>query len=285
MQPFAAGDQDAHIGAFCQQFCHQRHSGRRRGEQLLEIVQEQQNLLTAQAPDQAVPRRLSRAIMHAQPGQHGGRDQGRITDRRQRHETGAVAVERLELCADCQRQPRLSHSGRSDQGQQASAAPQQARTELLDLPVTSQDLRRRLGHAGPLGFLFPRAERLTLAPEIQRGRRTFAASQGSQLDQLGRQARFVLQAQRGEIVLDHRLHVWQALVTLQGTDQRAAIADGGREVVLRHAGALAQPFQEVAKGCCRYVRLFVHQAVSSHRTQYRHICIIIADEQSSYKSM
>ena len=157
--------------------------------------------------------------MHPQGRQQGGSDQRRIAHRRQRHETGAIPVERWQLCAHRLRQARLAHPRRSDQGQQAAVVPQQAIAELADLLVAAKDIGGWDGKTVCLFFPFLCDHRVALTLDGKGGRRSFAACHGSQLDKLGGQERLFLQAQRREIGLDHHLDVGQTVVALQCPDQ------------------------------------------------------------------
>ncbi len=171
--------------------------------------------------------------------------------------------------------------------------PQQAIAEVADLLVAPEDFRRWDGKTVRLFFPCLCDHRVALTLEGKGGRRSFAACQGSRLYKLGRQERLFLQAQRGEIGLDHHLDVGQTIVALQCPDQRAAVADGCRQIVLRHAGAFAQALQEIAEGRCRDTGAFIHQIGSLPISQVQgHIGLpshsltqhIVADKSEFHKS-
>jgi len=59
-----------------------------------------------------------------------------------------------------------------------------------------------------------------------------------------------LQRQRWRKALSHDRHIGQAVALFQAADHGDAVADGGGEVTLRHAGTAAHLAQEIAKiGC------------------------------------
>ncbi len=75
--------------------------------------------------------------------------------------------------------------------------PQEPVAEVGDLLVTPQDFRRRDGKTIRLCFPILCSHDMALMRESQGGRGAFAACRRSQLYELGRQERLILQAQRG----------------------------------------------------------------------------------------
>ena len=92
----------------------------------------------------------------------------------------------------------------------------------LVLHAAPQDSGGRDGNAVRALLPFRLLHDMTLTHEGIRGRRPFAAGLGRQLYELRAEVRLFLQAQRGEISLDHRLYIGQTAVGLQRRDQRAA---------------------------------------------------------------
>ncbi len=121
-QPGAAGDQRLEAGAGAQQIgqvC-------ARGENLLEVVQDQQHLAVAQRGLQGRQRWLTARVAQAECGGDGGHDQIGIGDGRQPHQAHPVGERIRHRRADGQGEARLANTAGTGQRHQAyGVAPQQ----------------------------------------------------------------------------------------------------------------------------------------------------------------
>ena len=114
----------------------------RRGAELLEVVEDEQDAPAGEVIDESIDRRSSAAIRQAQHLGDRRRHERRIRDGLERDEPDAV---RKGFCAprgELEAEPRLAGAARSGQGQEASPAEQRSGLVELLLPA---DKSRELG--------------------------------------------------------------------------------------------------------------------------------------------
>ena len=131
MQGGAAGRQHLQRGATCEQRGDQRAH---RGDELLTVVEDEQDLRGPELHDDAVDELRIAARHHPQGRGHDGRKHQGVADLRQIHEAGSLGELPRDLPGNGQRQPRLAHPAGAGQGQQGHGLIEQEGT------------RRRLFH-------------------------------------------------------------------------------------------------------------------------------------------
>ncbi len=139
-----------------------RREARRLGQQLLEVVEDQQDLLVRQVLRHGVQRHTVRGQGQAQRLRNGRGDDRGIADGRQGHEVHAVGELLARLGRDLQAEPGLADSARSRQGQEPRALQQlsrlgdhlepadeagQLRREVVGCAVERAQRRKRRRHA------------------------------------------------------------------------------------------------------------------------------------------
>ena len=139
----AAADQDPQRARLLQQPRHDRGAG----QQVLEVVQDDQELPLAQLADQVLHQGPVPGVL--QPDALGDRrgHQSRIPDGRQRHEVNAVRVVAGHLRGQGDAQPGLAAAARPGQRDQVAALEQPFRLRQLAFPA--DEAGQRLGQADP----------------------------------------------------------------------------------------------------------------------------------------
>ena len=161
----AAADQDAQRTGLPQQPGH----GRGAGQQVLEVVQDEQDLPVVQLADQVIHQRPVPGVLQPEALGDRRRHQPRIPDGRQRHEVDAVRVVTRHLGGQRDAQPGLAAAARPGQRDQIAACEQPSGQRQLAFPAdeagqrpgqaTARDvrhsrppsaaLRQRLARGGP----------------------------------------------------------------------------------------------------------------------------------------
>ena len=118
----AAGGQDLQRGTLGQQRGHQLPD---RGQQVLAVVEQQQELRRAQVGDDGVGDRLIDAGRDAQRGRDGRAHEARIGERREIDKDHAIGKLRGHVAGDGQGQPRLPDAAGTRQGQQRNGVLEQ----------------------------------------------------------------------------------------------------------------------------------------------------------------
>ena len=83
------------------------------------VVEDQQDLPTAQKLKQGVEQGSTRLLVHAQDLRHGSRDEGRIGNRRELDEPHACSEAINKRSGDLQRESRLAHAADTHEREQA----------------------------------------------------------------------------------------------------------------------------------------------------------------------
>ena len=229
----AAADDHLQVGPGLEQ---RRRESRSGGEQLLEVVQDQQQLLVAEMLDQPVQRQPVADQLQIQGlGDHGG-NEIRIPYRRQRDEIHAVGklVERLRR--NLEAQPRLADAAGAGQRQQALAFQQ-----LFGL----QDRVGAADEAGQLG-----GQVVGRPVERAQGRELIRHAGHDQLEEAFSPCQ-VAQAMGAQV--PQRELVWQAfhdqrfgalgnedLAPVRGTGDPRRVMDVQADVLVAHQGRLAR---------------------------------------------
>ena len=114
MQRRPAGHQHLQPATRRQQLGH--HRGR--GQQVLEVVEQQQHLPAAQMRGERLEQRLAAHLGDPQRPRDGGRNQGGIAQRGQGHDEDPVGVGATEVLGHVQGQTRLADPARAGQREQ-----------------------------------------------------------------------------------------------------------------------------------------------------------------------
>jgi hypothetical protein len=112
-----AGGEDGQVRAGRQQVRHER----RRGQEVLEVVEDQEQPPVPDGRGQGLDRRPIRPLDRAQGVEECGRDEGGIADRGERDEPDAVGEGRSRLLRHGERQAGLAHPTGAGQRHQAHA--------------------------------------------------------------------------------------------------------------------------------------------------------------------
>jgi hypothetical protein len=121
--------------------------GGRRGEHLLEVVEDEQQLLVAQVAVERLEDRLPRLLAQADRPRDRRRDQLPVAHGRERDEEDAVRELLDDVGSELQREPRLPGAARARERQRPQAVRQQRR-RLLELALTADQLVRLHGQVG-----------------------------------------------------------------------------------------------------------------------------------------
>jgi len=111
-----------------------RH-GRGGGQQVLEVVQDEQDLPLAQLADQVVHQGTVPGVLQPEALRDRGRHQPRVADRRQRHEEDAVRVVAGHLGGQRDAEPGLAAAARPGQRDQAAGGQQPSGLRQLMFPA------------------------------------------------------------------------------------------------------------------------------------------------------
>ncbi len=141
----AAADQDPHGTGLPQQPRHDRGAG----QQVLEVVKDDQQLPLTQLADQVLDQGSVPGILQPDALDDRRRHQARIPDRRQRDEVDAVRVVTGHLRGHGDAQPGLAAAARPGQRDQVAALQQPFR--LRQLVFSADEAGQRLGQADPPG--------------------------------------------------------------------------------------------------------------------------------------
>ena len=85
---------------------------------MFEVVEDQEEALAGEVRHEGVAQGLLGPFSHAQPLRDRGRDQGRITQRRERDEDHAIGKRRRDPLRDGEREAGLAGATRSGQGEE-----------------------------------------------------------------------------------------------------------------------------------------------------------------------
>jgi len=112
-----------------------RSAGRGGGQQVLEVVQDEQDLPLAQLADQVVHQGPVPGVLQPEALRDRGRHQPRVADRRQRHEEDAVRVIAGHLGGQRDAEPGLAAAARPGQRDQAAGGQQPSGPRQLMFPA------------------------------------------------------------------------------------------------------------------------------------------------------
>ena len=227
----AAADQDAQRAGLPQQPGHRRGAG----QQVLEVVQDEQDLPLVQLADQVVHQRPVPGVLQPEALRDGRRHQLRIPDGCQRHEIDTVWVVGRHLGGQRDAQPRLAAAARAGQRHQVAGGQQPPGLRQLTLPA--DEAGQWPGQATARDVRHSRPPSATLRQRLARGgpRRDLAQGGGRRHSQgKGRAVWGAVAAPR------HRADVDPAQVPALARLVARAAAISAR-VVTSHTSSMARP--------------------------------------------
>ena len=121
---------------------------RRCGEDLLEVVDDEECLFALEMTTQRIDRRLGGSFFHAQRLRDRSEDKGRVAHRGERYEEHSVPELLHELRGEAQRKSRLPGAACPGEGEEAHVGATQERTEILDLTLSANERGRLGGQVG-----------------------------------------------------------------------------------------------------------------------------------------